>query len=178
LHYFERYLNHDTASKMEKQIKEKAYKKMEMLQSAESTRAEVQFIEKGTNVLLECHNVLKYSYVYAYYLPEEGAAKELFNFLQQDLEKTIEQLNEVLEAPSTMLRKTEAVDLTKLALLKKENLIKGIENDLDTLQQQQPNGSNNTNNIQSTESNNDKTKKKKKQNIFRKISKPKSETSK
>jgi ariadne-1 len=128
LHYFERFVNHDNASKLEKQTKEKAYKKMEALQSEESTRAEVQFIEKGTNVLLECHNALKYSYVYAYFLSEDAPEKPLFNFFQEELEKTTEQLAEILESPSTMMRKTEAVDVTKLAKLKRDNLLNGVEN--------------------------------------------------
>jgi len=96
LHYYERYLHNGAAARMEQQIKEKAYQKIADL-SQIATRAEVQFIEKGTNVLLQCRNVLKWSYVFAYYLPETGPEKELFTFLQQELEKTTEKLGEVLE---------------------------------------------------------------------------------
>lgn len=131
LHYYERYLSHDAASKMEKQIKEKAYQKMAELESEHSTRTEVQFIERASYALLECHNTLKWSYVYAYHLPEEGAQKHLFNYLQQELEKTTEKLAELLEAPSSImpLKRLEAVDLTALAQTKRANLLKGVVHD-------------------------------------------------
>lgn len=133
LHYYERYLNHEKSSKLGKEIKESAYKKMQDLQSNSSTKAEVMFIEKGVDVLLECHLVLKWSYVYAYYLPEEGPQKDLFNWLQTELEKTTEQLAELLEAPSFIipLKKAETIDLTILAQTKKDNLVRRLEDDLE-----------------------------------------------
>jgi len=131
LHYYERFLSHDAASKMEKQIKEKAYQKMNELASAHATRTEVAFIERASDMLLQCHLTLKWSYVYAYFLPEEGAHKHLFNYLQQELEKTAEKLAELLEAPSSImpLKRLEAVDLTALAQTKRNNLLKGVVHD-------------------------------------------------
>jgi ariadne-1 len=131
LHYYERYLSHDAASKMESQIKDKAYQKMSELESGHSTRTEVQFIERASDMLLHCHTTLKWSYVYAYNLPEDGAQKHLFNYLQQELEKTTEKLAELLEAPSSImpLKRLEAVDLTALAQTKRANLLKGVVHD-------------------------------------------------
>eukprot|EP01121_Diplochlamys_sp_Union-15-3_P002140 TRINITY_DN1185_c0_g1_i2.p1 TRINITY_DN1185_c0_g1~~TRINITY_DN1185_c0_g1_i2.p1 ORF type:complete len:622 (+),score=122.87 TRINITY_DN1185_c0_g1_i2:56-1921(+) len=129
LHYFERYVNHDNASKMEKQIREKAYKKIQELTSGESTFAEVKFIERGTNVLLQCQNVLKYSYVFAYFLSEDGPEKPLFNWLQKELETTTEQLGGILESNGTIHR-VDAVNLTKLAETKKNNLLRAVEQGL------------------------------------------------
>lgn len=131
LHYYERYLSHDAASKMEQQIKDKAYQKMSELESGHATRTEVQFIEHASEMLLQCHVTLKWSYVYAYNLPEDGAQKHLFNYLQQELEKTTEKLAELLEAPSSImpLKRLEAVDLTALAQTKRTNLLKGVVHD-------------------------------------------------
>eukprot|EP01120_Amphizonella_sp_Union-15-10_P011882 TRINITY_DN5167_c0_g3_i3.p1 TRINITY_DN5167_c0_g3~~TRINITY_DN5167_c0_g3_i3.p1 ORF type:complete len:611 (+),score=128.13 TRINITY_DN5167_c0_g3_i3:43-1875(+) len=129
LHYYERFVNHDNASKMEKQIREKAFARIKELTSGQSTLAEVKHIERGTNVLLQCQNVLKYSYVFAYYLPEDGKEKPLFNFLQEELEKTTEQLGEKLEA-SGPLHRVETVNLTKLAETKKNNLLRAVEQGL------------------------------------------------
>lgn len=126
LHYYRRYLSHDAASKMEKTIKEKAYLKMSELESGLATRTEVQFIERASDMLLACHNTLKWSYVYAYFLPEDGATKQLFNYLQQELEQTTEKLAELLEAPSSTLKRLEALDLTTLAQTKRQNLLKGV----------------------------------------------------
>lgn len=131
LHYYERFLSHDAASKMETQIKDKAYQKMNELASTHATRTEVAFIERASDMLLQCHLTLKWSYVYAYFLPEEGAHKHLFNYLQQELEKTTEKLAELLEAPSSVmpLKRLEAVDLTALAQTKRNNLLKGVVHD-------------------------------------------------
>lgn len=133
LHFYERYVNHEKSSKLGKVIRESAYQKMEDLQHDSSTRAEVQFIERGVEILLECHNVLKWSYVFAYNLPEEGSQKDLFDWLQTELEKTTEQLAEILESPSFIipLKKAETIDLTILAQTKKDNLVRRLEDDVD-----------------------------------------------
>lgn len=130
LHYYERYLSHDAASKMDKQIKDKAYQKMAELEG-HATRTEVSFIERASEMLIKCHATLKWSYVYAYQLPEDGSQKHLFNYLQQELEKTTEKLAELLEAPSSImpLKRLEAVDLTALAATKRTNLLKGVVHD-------------------------------------------------
>mmetsp|Transcript_547 Transcript_547/g.654 ORF Transcript_547/g.654 Transcript_547/m.654 type:complete len:638 (+) Transcript_547:37-1950(+) len=121
LHYYERFLSHDHAAKNEKTIREAAQKKMLALTEEHSTLAEVQFIERGTERLLECHNVLKWSYAYGYYLTEEGP-KTLFEFLQEELENTTQKLDDILENPGVMHR-VDAVNLTKLAETRKNNLM-------------------------------------------------------
>ncbi|EFA74627.1 ARIADNE-like protein [Heterostelium album PN500] len=104
LHYYERFINHDSSRKLEKMIREEAKQKMEELEKLNSTWAEVQFIERGVDQLLECRNVLKYTYVFAFFSfanavtqPRVETARELFEFLQQDLEKTTETLAELME---------------------------------------------------------------------------------
>jgi len=92
LHYYERFVNHDNSRKLETEMKTKAKTKMQEFQDVDATWAEVQFIDKGVDVLQECRGVLKFTYVFAYYFLEEGrqtpgAAKDLFEFLQEDLEK-------------------------------------------------------------------------------------------
>lgn len=160
LHYYSRFLNHSHSRDLEKQIMDKAVSKMNELQnsSAFSTTSEVQYIIDGTNTLLECRNVLKYTYVYAYYLPDNnenyhligsssniGSTKPptlsltLFEYLQEALEKSTEQLSEVLETVGTtnteetaqLARSQEerlkALNIIAVASTRKSNLIKSVE---------------------------------------------------
>jgi ariadne-1 len=43
---------------------------------------DVQFLKAATEQVFECRNVLKYTYVFAYYL-KDGPEKTLFEYLQQ-----------------------------------------------------------------------------------------------
>ncbi|GAM24555.1 hypothetical protein SAMD00019534_077300 [Acytostelium subglobosum LB1] len=103
LHYYERYVNNDSAKKLEKVMRDEARCKMEELEKLDSTWANVQFIEKGVDQLLECRNVLKHTYVFAFFSFSQSnqqrveTARELFEFLQQELEKSTESLAEVME---------------------------------------------------------------------------------
>jgi len=81
-------------------------------------------------MILECQNVLKYSYVYSYYLENESTEKHIFVFLQEELEKTTQELVEILDSPNILRRRKETVDLAKLAQTKKDNLIRGVDNGL------------------------------------------------
>jgi len=81
-------------------------------------------------MILECQNVLKYSYVYSYYLEIDSAEKHIFLFLQEELEKTTVALVEILDSASILRRRKETVDLAKLAQTKKDNLIRGVDNGL------------------------------------------------
>jgi hypothetical protein len=91
----------------------------------------VNYIMEGTEVLLECRSCLKYSYVFSYFLPEQGAKKALFELLQEDLEKTTESLSELLETagkdPSVRLK---ALNLIQLAKTRKNNLVQAVEQGL------------------------------------------------
>lgn len=110
--------------------------------------AEVKFIERAALVLSECHCVLRNSYISSYYLgasrtvcraaavltpaeDEESTEKQLFLFLQAELEKTTTALAGALEAPNITRRRTEVVDLSVLAQTKTGNLLSAMEHGLD-----------------------------------------------
>ncbi len=57
---------------------------------------EVSFLRDGIYEVIKCRKVLKWTYVFAYYM-DEGREKELFEFLQEDLEKNLEYLHELIE---------------------------------------------------------------------------------
>jgi len=116
--------------KQANEIRDKAQAKMKQLQTERSTLAEVKFIETATEIFLECQCVLKYSFVYDYYLEDDAREKHIFAFLKEDLQETTKELAEVLDAQGILERRTEAVDLAKLAQTTKDNLLRGVENGL------------------------------------------------
>jgi len=76
-------------------------------------------------------NVLKYSFVYSYYLSDTCSEKHIFVFLQEELEKTTHALAEILDESNILKRRTETVDLTKLAQRKKDNITRAVQHGLD-----------------------------------------------
>mmetsp|Transcript_12686 Transcript_12686/g.19179 ORF Transcript_12686/g.19179 Transcript_12686/m.19179 type:complete len:607 (-) Transcript_12686:35-1855(-) len=112
LHYYDQFLNHDRTGQFEK-LREAARQNVEEWKSQYGYSAEVRFIEKATETLIECRRALKWSYVVSYYIADANPQKSLFEFVQKDLENIVQKLTLILEAPN--IRKLEAVDNTRLA---------------------------------------------------------------
>jgi len=133
-------VNHDNSRKLEVALRAVAVAKMREMHDVASTWAQVQFIEKSVAELQDCRSVLKYTYVFAFYFLEESSkhfldsAKELFEYLQEDLEKTTERLSEIVEdilkaSEIDPGRKLEAINQTSLARTKRENLLTAVARD-------------------------------------------------
>eukprot|EP01133_Synstelium_polycarpum_P020357 gene20357-24422_t len=96
LFYFHRYNTHEQSKKFETKLRKGALDTIMALQKMDKRWIDVKFIETSTETLIQCRRTLKYTYVFAFYL-EEGAEKNLFEYLQSDLEKTTENLSGLLE---------------------------------------------------------------------------------
>jgi len=97
--YFERFNNHDKAEKHARGLKSVIENKIVMLnQIKHFPLAELEFLREAVDEVIKCRQVLKYTYVYGYYL-KSMKAKNLFEFMQQDLEKNTEYLHELIEKP-------------------------------------------------------------------------------
>mmetsp|Transcript_36709 Transcript_36709/g.59313 ORF Transcript_36709/g.59313 Transcript_36709/m.59313 type:complete len:520 (-) Transcript_36709:770-2329(-) len=133
LHYYHRYVNHDKSLKLEGQLREKAEAKMSQLQNStdETTWIDVQYIQRAADQLVECRQVLKFTYVFAFYL-EAGPEKDLFEYLQEDLEATTERLSGMLEQEAEMLSKSDVMNTTRLAHVRLQHLLEGVEKGLIT----------------------------------------------
>ena len=131
MHYYHRYANHDRSRKFESQLRKKAEEKMQALQQINkySSWVDVAHIQQGVEQLIECRATLKYTYVFAFYL-NSGKEKELFEWLQEDLEKTTEKLSEILELPTEKFDRDEIINTTKSAERRLHNLLEGVENGL------------------------------------------------
>lgn len=167
LSYNEKFESHEEAKKAEKELRVEANIKLKALQE-NYTKPEIQFVENALNELVECRIVLKYTYVFAYYLfadsdsppqspsissssssssflssassssftsSSKGAAKDLFEMLQEDLTKTTDRLLEVIDVlmrrPNGEIKitKLETINHTNLARKKRENLLNAVSRD-------------------------------------------------
>eukprot|EP01027_Heterolobosea_sp_BB2_P022237 GEZU01032728.1.p1 GENE.GEZU01032728.1~~GEZU01032728.1.p1 ORF type:complete len:506 (-),score=183.84 GEZU01032728.1:127-1644(-) len=131
MHYYTRYANHDRSKKFESALRSKAQEKMQVLQQANkyTSWVDVEYIQKGVEQLIECRTTLKYTYVFAFYM-EQGKEKNLFEWLQEDLEKTTERLSELLELPSEKYNKDSIIATTNDAKRRLHHLLEGVENGL------------------------------------------------
>lgn len=94
--------------------------------------------------IIECRRVLKWSYSYGYYLPqEERTKKQFFEYLQGEAEVGLERLHHCAEEElqhfvdetddlSTDFDdfRKKLIGLTKVTKTYFENLVKALENDL------------------------------------------------
>jgi hypothetical protein len=121
---------YDPHQKFETDLRQKAVEKMmELRERAENERsANVDYIFDATEQLIECRRTLKHTYVLAFYLPDASPEKNLFEWLQEELEVTTEALSGVLEKPLTgaSAEKRKITDLTNLARTRLEHLLEGV----------------------------------------------------
>ena len=104
--------------------------------SEESTWMDVQFLRNATRQVADCRRVLKYTYVFGYYL-DDGPEKELFEFLQQELEKTTEELSELSEQPLGEVDRAQVVNYTRVTQKFSQNLLEGVARGLTSSAAQQ-----------------------------------------
>jgi len=69
--------------------------------------------------------VLKYTYVFGYYLPE-GSEKALFEDLQSQLEKSTEHVAELTEQPVDKINRGDIINFTRVTLNFLKNLLEGL----------------------------------------------------
>lgn len=98
MHFFERFMEHDKGMKICKQEEVLIEEKVQKLHdNHEFAIIELQFLYDALKQVRACRRVLKWTYVYGYYLDEAGPEKNLFEFLQKNLEEKTDLLHEMLE---------------------------------------------------------------------------------
>jgi ariadne-1 len=130
LFYYARYDNHEKAGKFAAKNRIATQNRMAELQTtAGSSWSDVSFLEAAGEALLECRRVLKYTYVWGYYMPD-GKERELFEHLQEQMERSTEHLAELTEAPLEKMARTDVANFTRVTLAFMRNLLEGIEEGL------------------------------------------------
>jgi len=113
VHFMTRYNIHEQSLQLENKLILVAQKIMKELSEKGMSWIDVQFIENSTKTLMETRRMLKFSYIYGYYLPSH-VNRDIFEYLQADLEAGVERLSALLEATGekdkfTILNATEYV---------------------------------------------------------------------
>jgi ariadne-1 len=113
LHYYKRFHAHAEAQKFaRKQLKETENRMVLLQESSDDVKwSDVEFLKTANEQLVECRRVLKYSYVFAYYLkPQFEMQKQRFEHHQEMLERFTETLSELSEKPLAEMDRTDVVN--------------------------------------------------------------------
>jgi ariadne-1 len=98
LFYFERYQGHNKASKIAKLELNRLNRKIQIIHDHyKISVVDLQFLRQAITQVISCRNILKYTYVYGYYLSQKSDSKELFEHLQKNLEEKTDRLHEYIE---------------------------------------------------------------------------------
>ena len=152
LHYYKRYNNHERARTFAVQLLEGSERRMEELHkqaSASATAAaagaggggdgskrwvDVQYLKAACELVVECREVLKNSYAYGYYLgdgtEQKKMEKELFEHLQENVEKNTEYLSELSEMPLDKMERDKMVNFTTVTRTFLKRFLQGVESGL------------------------------------------------
>ena len=97
-HYYHRWINHSNSLKFEKAFKEQCQLKIheKIMNKGGGTLVDWEFFTEAVDTLTRARYTLQYTYPYAYYL-EDNESKLLFENIQAELEREVENLSHSLE---------------------------------------------------------------------------------
>mmetsp|Transcript_3584 Transcript_3584/g.3960 ORF Transcript_3584/g.3960 Transcript_3584/m.3960 type:complete len:523 (-) Transcript_3584:184-1752(-) len=124
MHFLTRYQTHEQSAKLEDKLMEIAERIMHELAEKGMSWIDVQFIKTATEQLTEARDVLKWTYVYGYFLPDQ-VNRELFEYLQGELEEGTEKLSELLEAKGEKDR-MNIINQNEFVKQRLQNLLEGL----------------------------------------------------
>jgi ariadne-1 len=135
--YYHRYESHRNAMKIADEQRKNADKKGNAIMAKFDVRAaDTKFLMEATEQLLNNRRVLQWSYVYGFYLsdPTKSAEKNLFEYLQEDLEKHTNYLSELYERPADKISeyqsfiqwKEEVTNYTRVCSKFLQNFVVGV----------------------------------------------------
>ena len=141
--YFERFNGHDRSQKHAEGMRHQIQKQVEKLHKEKQYPiAELEFLFEGLEEVIRCRKILKWTYCYGYYL-EPGKEKNLFEYLQEHLEKNCDHLHELIERDFSPFYDKECTEKTEFYMFKGDlvnyfqvtrkfytNLLEGIDNGL------------------------------------------------
>ncbi|XP_046384955.1 uncharacterized protein LOC124155281 [Ischnura elegans] len=138
LHYYTRFKNHENSQRMEEPLLRAVRKKMAVLASSlvqgnageESAERGTRFIEEGVKELLKARRVLCGSYVYGYYLRDNGYNKAIFEFMQNELEEVTEKLSETLARPYLRTPRGVIIQTSALTRRRRREFVRAVSRGL------------------------------------------------
>lgn len=99
-HYYHRWINHSNSLKFEKALKEQCEQKIHekiMNKVGGGTLVDWEFLSEAADTLTRARYTLQYTYPYAYYSEGNNESKMLFENIQAELEREVENLSHSLE---------------------------------------------------------------------------------
>lgn len=134
LHYYRRYHAHHEAEKFAlKSLKETEQRMVLLQESTDDAKwSDVEFLKTANEQLVECRRVLRYTYVFAYYLdPTLTMQRERFEHHQEMLERFTENLSELSEKPLDQMDRTDVVNQTRVVDRFMKNILKYVEDGME-----------------------------------------------
>ncbi|KAI0373177.1 hypothetical protein BV20DRAFT_962974 [Pilatotrama ljubarskyi] len=99
LFYFDRFNNHEISARLDEELCTRTEEKMvEWQETSKMSWIESRFMRDAVDELTRCRLTLKWTYAMAYFLTP-GNQKQIFEDVQADLEKAVEELSQLLEEP-------------------------------------------------------------------------------
>ncbi|KAI3927436.1 hypothetical protein MKW92_044426 [Papaver armeniacum] len=150
-HYYERWAtNQSSRLKAVADLQQMQSVHIEKLSDKQcQPETQLKFITEAWLQIIECRRVLKWTYAYGYYLPEnEHAKRQFFEYLQGEAESGLERLHQCAEkelqtylnadGPSEGFNdfKTKLAGLTSVTRNYFENLVRALENGLSDVDSQ------------------------------------------
>ncbi|KAF8108679.1 hypothetical protein N665_0104s0006 [Sinapis alba] len=146
MHYYERWVSNQSSRLMAmRDLKKLQSVKLKNINSKHGIpETQLQFTVEAWLQIIECRRVLKWTYAYGYYLPEQQSTKKrFFEYLQGEAEVGLERLHHCAELEfKQLVKETEdfsnnfedfrrkLIGLTKVTKTYFENLVKALENGL------------------------------------------------
>jgi ariadne-1 len=124
MHFYTRYQVHAQSSQLEDRLMAAAERYMEQEVEKGIAWIDLQHIKEATLQLTEARNMLKWTYVYGYFLPPT-VNREIFEYLQSDLESQTERLSGILEAKGDK-EKSKIISSAQQVKLRVKNLLEGL----------------------------------------------------
>lgn len=128
LHYYTRFTNHHNSLKFEIDAKVKMEAKIKEMEAlGDNTWMDCQYLNEANEALYECRYALKFTYVFAFYLPKDSNFKLHFEMNQTELEVQTEALAELLEKDVADIQRGEVVHSFQMAKKRLVNLMEVVE---------------------------------------------------
>jgi ariadne-1 len=134
LHYYQRFHAHQEAQDFaKKQLKETENRMVLLQESSDDARwSDVEFLKQANEMIVECRRVLKYTYVFAYYLDtQQKMQRERFEHHQEMLERFTENLQELSEKPLAEMDRTNIVNQSRVVDRFMKNILKYVEDGME-----------------------------------------------
>eukprot|EP00388_Colpodella_angusta_P001707 GDKJ01005224.1.p1 GENE.GDKJ01005224.1~~GDKJ01005224.1.p1 ORF type:complete len:508 (+),score=81.82 GDKJ01005224.1:15-1538(+) len=155
LFFFERFMNHGRAMKFVVNDLEALEKRhIALVSASQCDLHDLAFIKDALELILVCRRALKWTYAMGFCMEENAPEKDLFEFLQKNLESNVEKLHSMYETKGLAFLKKlrhasddatlsvadvleemkqfreEMINYTSVTRKFKEKLLEGIENGL------------------------------------------------